>query len=623
MCGIAGIWSVDGSAAPLEIVRLMAQSMRHRGPDGAGECASGPGAIGMVRLSIIDIASGQQPFSNETGDIHLVCNGEIYNYKSLRSQMEARGHRFRSHSDVEVILHLYEEYGTGAFALLNGMFAVLILDQQQGRIVAARDHYGQKPLYWAKHGERYLFASEVRALKSAGFSAGKPDPEAISNYLFYRYVPGPGTGFKDVEKLAPGEWITISAGGAIERERFFQPWYASTRTRIRHSPEELWSRFRDAVERHLMSERPLGVFLSGGVDSACTVAAMRELGHNHVRTYAIGFDDFPDSEGNDAARIARYFGCEHRTITVAPDQFWSNLSAAAASVEEPMADWVNVFTGILARESVKEVTVVLFGEGADEILAGYDSIVDRYQWDMVRKFWWSVRAPHLTGGAERILRGKFRTGLRRMNLQGVDELREYRFTMTGELNLKAIPGEVLNPDYLSHDPLESVIGEFYRRSAIQDYVGLMLAGMQEHWLPNDILLKADKMTMMHSLEGRCPFLDRDFTAWCAGLSVRDYFGFHSGRIQGKMILKRAAAKRIPLDVFAPKKGFASPVLTWFRGPLRSQFSSTLLDENAFASSIVSNRYRKELLDSAMAGNDGAIWKAWILVNLNIWAGNCL
>src|ERR1022692_1768170 len=339
MCGIAGLFRADSRAVNEAEVQQMVARMVHRGPDGEGVCVSGPIGLGMRRLAIIDVQGGNQPIWNEDHTIAIVCNGEIYNHQSLRTRLEQKGHRFRTHSDVEVILHLYEDCGENCFAQLNGMFSVAIATFGEQKLVLARDRFGQKPLYYWNGLEGLAFASELKVLAAMPAFPRDLSRNALASFLNYRYIPAPLSVFEHAQKLPPGSYLVAAGNGVQQIRRYWQIQFNPAEHRNGRPVEgEMREQLTQSVNRHMMSERPLGVFLSGGLDSSAIVWCMHELGHRQIHTYTVGFEGSEENEFDNARRVARQFNTNHHEVTLTADEFWEGLSAAAYSLDEPMAD---------------------------------------------------------------------------------------------------------------------------------------------------------------------------------------------------------------------------------------------------------------------------------------------
>ncbi len=595
----------------------MTEALRHRGPDGAGLHVQGPLGLAMTRLAIIDVAGGQQPIFNEDRTLAMVCNGEIYNHSVLRSQLERSGHIFRTHSDVEVILHLYEEHGANCFSHLNGMFAAAIADFRNNRMILGRDPFGQKPLYIWRGGQQIAFASELKALTRLPSFPNKLSGQALGSFLTFRYVPAPLSIFDDVQKLPPGSYAAIDPSGRCEVRRYWQIDLAENgRSRDRNGCDQMRRQLMEAVDRHLMSERPLGVFLSGGLDSSAIVACMHLAGHRNIHTYTVGFEGFIDNEFHNAAKVAKAFQTSHREVLLSADQFWDSLDAVAYFSDEPLADLTTVPLYHLAQHASREVVVVLSGEGSDELLGGYEGMEDiRRQFDRLR----AVRP--LAPLARPFLRYPLPDGVRRRlhTLCGSDAdylaRNVYSMTMVFDESFKRrhVLGGLVNGDSLQ--PLS----DYYRSRQGWHGANLYLGGLTEWWLPDDLLHKADRMTMAHSVELRCPFLDLELARYCAGLGLDEKVKTSREEPSRKIVLKKAFDEVLPAGIACQrKKGFGIPVYSWLRGVYAGRARAELARADRLGSSLLNRNTREGLLERAVGGDRRSQRQVWSLIILNKW-----
>jgi asparagine synthase (glutamine-hydrolysing) len=578
MCGIAGELRLRlGVPASPERVRAMCDVMVHRGPDDFGGFAQAEVALGMRRLSIVDVAGGHQPLGNEDGSVQVVCNGEIYNCGALRAELEARGHRFRSRSDVEVIAHLYEDEGVDAIRRLEGMFAFALWDARHHRLVLGRDRFGIKPLYLAIGPDRILFGSEAKCLLAGGLSP-EIDPQALHDYLTLGYVPDPASIFAGAEQLPAAHVLVAEPTDGAARLRVERYWtlvgHASSGERRSEAEwqEEILRTLRAAVESHLMSDVPLGVFLSGGLDSGSIVALMHELGVHPIRTFTIGFEESTYSEVHLARQVAERFGTEHHELVVRPDAT-TLLPRLVRHFDEPFADSTAVPTWYLAELARRHVTVVLSGEGGDEILAGYETYRARWFASVYR------RLPRLVGAGlvPRVVRSlpvsharasfdykakKFVAGAYLSPATGhlwwMTMLHEdVKAALYASRNGGTNGHPALAPTARLYEALwrESDGGELDRLQ----YIDTAL------YLPGDLLVKTDRMTMAHSLEARVPFLDRAVVE----LARRVPAGLRLRRLRTKYMLRRAMAGRLPDAILRQRKlGFNLPIAGWLAQELR-------------------------------------------------------
>jgi asparagine synthase (glutamine-hydrolysing) len=598
MCGIAGILRLDGAPADAGALARMLTALAHRGPDGEGIEAAGPGALGHRRLAIIDPAGGRQPLLNEDGSMGLVCNGEIYNYRALRAELEGHGHRFRSASDSEVALHAYEQWGEAGVERLRGMFALAVMDWGRQRLFLARDALGIKPLLWLQGDGFVAFASELQALRTLDGVRWRIDREALDLYLRLHHIPAPATIFAGVAKLAPGTRLTIScAGGAGEPQRWWRPRFAPLAGRT----AEQWSAaaaaaLDESVASHLVADVPVGAFLSGGLDSAAVVAAMAVAGVAPLRTFTIGFAEQEFDERGPAAAVAARWGAEHHHEEVRLDAL-ELLPGLVRHFGEPFGDSSAVpafYAARLARGSVK---VVLSGDGGDELFAGYDHHRDWLRW--------------LSPGPARRLAGALLPQAYpppRADVQGwlrvlaATSARERRLLWRAEL---APAGAAIPAAHAS----------------------ALAAGIPEHplslaqaldlqvYLPGDLLAKVDITSMMHGLEVRTPFADLRMAEFAATIPPALQAGMVGGRWQGKLLLRRALAQRYPAAMLAGRKrGFAVPLARWFApgGPLHGALQERLLDPRSPLRSLFRPRAISALVRARRAG------PLWLLLVLDEW-----
>src|SRR5438876_7396187 len=527
MCGICGVVAANGSADP-DRVAAMSATLVHRGPDSSGEFCDGTAALGARRLSIIDLDTGDQPIANEDGTLHVVQNGEIYNYRELRRELERAGHRFRTHGDTEVLLHLYEQHGDGFAERLRGMFAVAIWDVPRRRLVLARDRFGIKPLYYREAGGELAFASELRALPR-----GEIDLDALEAFLAFNSIPAPLTIFREARKLPPGH-LLVWEGGTVAVERFARP--APARANEERTEEEaelveeLRARLRDSVRAHLVSDVPVGVLLSGGVGSSLLAALAAEEASEPLRTFSIGFEERSFDELADARLVAERYGTRHRELVVRPDAALL-LPALADAFDEPFADSSALPTYLVSQLASEDVKVALSGEGGDELFGGYYT----YAADLL--------ASHF-GGLARLARPMVER-LPSSDARASFDYRAKRFVRAAHLPpLERHHGwkEIFSADARAEltvrrsdlDPVNLLRARFAETEGAD-----LLAPLQDvdlgTYLVDDLLVKTDRASMAHSLEARVPFLDPVVTNFALALPSR-----HKVRGLRKKVLLRKA-----------------------------------------------------------------------------------
>jgi asparagine synthase (glutamine-hydrolysing) len=613
MCGIAGAVSLDlRTPADAAAVARMAAALRHRGPDDEGLLADGPVALGHTRLSILDTsAAGHQPMLSADGAHAIVLNGEIYNYKDLRRELASRGHVFRTGTDTEVALAAYREHGIEFLRRLDGMFALALWDRRAERAIVARDPVGIKPLYVRTAGGALWFASELRALLAAPGASCALDPASVAHYFARQYVGGEASIVKDVARLAPGTALVVTASG-VRRETFWRypgdaGCEASERPlggaresrrdgapRAAH-PDDLLALLSDAVRAHLQSDVPVGVFLSGGIDSSLVAALIARHAAAPMPAYTVAVAGARGvDETLEARRVAEACGLEHHPLLVGAREALAALPALAAALDEPIGDYALLPTHLLAREARRRVTVVLTGEGADELFGGYP----RYA-HFVRCAW-RARVP-LAGAPWQRECGDYaatRVFERR-------ELARLLAPIAAELPRDAPP----RVDLLARAH-GARGGDLVNRMLAVDFAG---------WLPDDLLAKVDRATMLASLEARVPYLDRRVVEWVAARPGREKI---AGRALKRM-LRAAAAGVVPAATIArPKHGFTVPVGAWLRGELRALLGDTLGSAACRARGVAEPRVVARLLDGLDAhGRNGL--RLWCLLVFELWCRSAL
>jgi asparagine synthase (glutamine-hydrolysing) len=621
MCGIAGELRVTiGERASAARVAAMCDAMVHRGPDDRGQFTSDEVALGMRRLSIVDVAGGRQPLASEDGSVQVVCNGEIYNHAVLRAELTARGHRFRTQSDVEVIAHLYEEEGPDAAARLEGMFAFALWDARAHRLLLGRDPIGIKPLYVAETAERLLFGSEAKCLLAGGLEP-RLDAQALHDYLTLGYVPDPASIFAGVRQLAPGHVLVAEPGRGGGRTREVRYWHlrghvdAGDERPAAAWQAELLETLRAAVESHLMSDVPLGVFLSGGLDSGTIVALMHELGVHPIRTFTIGFGDRSYDELHLARQVAERYGTEHHELVVRPDAA-TLLPTLTRHFDEPFADSTALPVWYVSELARRHVKVVLCGEGGDEVLAGYETY---RAWRYASAY---ARLPRALGARlVPALVGRLPVSHARVSF----DFKARRF-VTGAY-LPPAAAHLWWKTILSEDAKEAVYAATPR---LEPTVRLFEALWAESdgdpldrlqyidtalYLPGDLLVKADRMSMAHSLEARVPFLDRRVVELGRRIPSRL-------RLRGlttKYLLRRAMAGRLPAAALQGRKlGFNVPMAGWLAGELHDFAHDVLSPGRLRRQGLLDPRAVGRLLEEHATRRADRSHALWALLVLVVW-----
>lgn len=619
MCGIAGFWT-DGAEADRQLLRRMCARLKHRGPDAYGESRRGRVALGHQRLSIIDLEGGAQPMANEDGSLEVVFNGEIYNFQQLRRELAAKGHRFRTRSDTEVLLHLYEEEGEQMPERLNGMFAFAIWDESRQQMFLARDRLGKKPLYYSMQvpGMRLCFASELKPfLEIAGF-AGKLNPQAVADFLAFGYIPDPDTIYAGVAKLEPGHSLLVGRQG-FRLRRYWRPHFEEDRRiALEDAVDEIRALAADAVERRMVSDVPLGAFLSGGVDSSAVTGLMAAQASGRVKTFSIGFSDARFDELEYAAIGARRNGTEHYTEVVTPEVL-EVLEKLTEHFDEPFGDSSAVPMLYLARMTRQHVTVALSGDGADELFAGYR----RYRYGVIEE-----RLRGLFPGFFRrtVIRAAgawypkfdylpqvFRAKTLLMNV--AREIADAYFTsMTAfrDEGLAAVLSTEMRRAVGGYDPRAAYRERFEAVAHLGPLEQMQWVDLQTY-LPGDILVKADRATMAYSLESRSPWLDYRM----AELACRLPSGMKLRGRTGKYVFKKAMEPYVPAQLLARKKmGFSVPLAGWFRTSLKPLFEAVVLADGAEGMLAVSEVLR--LWQEHQSGLHNHDKKLWNLLMLGLW-----
>ena len=619
MCGIAGFVESSDAPAPFApdegraLVHRMCDVIRHRGPDDEGVWVEEGVALGMRRLSIIDLSTGHQPIHNEDRTVWIVFNGEIYNFPELRRELEAAGHRFYTSTDTEAIVHAYEQWGTSAIAKLRGMFGLAIWDTRTRSLLVARDRIGIKPIHYATVNGRLYFGSELKSLLEAPDLPRDVDLDALDHYLSFLYTPRDGSIFKSVRKLPPGHLLTWRDGQlAIQ-----QYWQMPATERFRGSEADAVRALRgvlaDAVTCHLLSDVPLGAFLSGGIDSSLVVGLMAETSGARVKTFSIGFDEPAFDELEHARRVAEHFGTEHHEFVVKPDAI-SILDALVSHFDEPFADSSAIPTWYVSEMARRHVTVVLSGDGGDELFGGYDRYVphprvvafDRYSPRALRRVA-AIAAAQLPHGA----RGK--NFLRHVGRddQGryLDAIRFFGADEKPALLTADVRRQLDGPDP------ETRLARHFERFADLPWPSQMMRFDAETYLPEDVLTKVDRMSMAHSIESRVPLLDNEVITFAASLPAS--LKIKNGR--RKHVLKEVAATLLPREILDRRKqGFGVPLGTWFRGNLRELFADTLLSPASLQRGYFQPAFVRQIVDEHLSGKRDHTLRLWQLVVFERW-----
>lgn len=624
MCGIAGlIWQDPARPGDAAAARAMARALAHRGPDGEGVEVVGPAALGHRRLAVIDVSpAGAQPMPNEDGTVWVVFNGEVYDFQAHRDRLEARGHRFRSRTDSEVLVHLYEEHGPDLVERLRGMFAFALWDARAGRLLLARDRAGEKPLHYRADPDAFRFASEPAGLLADPTAPPPaPDPVGLHHYLHYGYVPSPLSAFVGGRKLPPAHLLEWSPGQPARVRRYWRPTFRGPHVASRDAlTHELKARLAESVRLQLVADVPVGAFLSGGIDSGLVVATMSGLRRDPVRTFTIGFDEAAYDERALARLVAERQRTAH-TERVVPAEAASLLPLLVRRYGEPFADSSAVPTYRLAQVAREQVTVALSGDGGDELFAGYL----RHTANDAARVYGHLPRPLRTALAGLVERLPHRPRPR-------DPLRYLkRFVRSFEdqdvAGRNAAWGLAIKPEAaaalyapafaeeVAHvDPLEAYRARFREADATCDEERVLWADFALY-LPDDILVKVDVATMAHGLESRAPLLDHVLVEWAMRVPLREKVRL--GR--RKRLLRRLARRLLPPAVArAPKRGFAVPIDAWFRGPLVPLLRDLVLAPDARTRAVLDPRAVEGLLDQHLARAWDWHHELWAVLWLEVW-----
>ncbi|HUZ85701.1 MAG TPA: asparagine synthase (glutamine-hydrolyzing), partial [Candidatus Baltobacterales bacterium] len=604
-----------------ELVARMCSAMVHRGPDDEGTIQVDGVALGMRRLSIIDLEGGHQPIHNEDSTLWVVQNGEIYNHVELREHLLAAGHTFYTHSDTEVLVHGYEEWGEDLVGRLNGMFAFALLDRGRGTLFLARDRMGIKPLHYAIDGRRLVFASELKALLRDPALRKGIDPVALDEYLAYEFVPSPRSIVRGVSKLRPGHTLTWSVKeGAARLRRYWAPELSVAGNRRERSLDEECDELRavlsESVRKELISDVPLGVFLSGGIDSSAVTAMMTRLGGD-VKSFSVGFAERSFDEAPYAREVARHLGTEHHELTLEPSMLLDLIPRLPTLLDEPLGDASIIPTYLLSAFTRRYVKVAVGGDGGDELFGGYPTLQAH------RLAGYYMRAPRLLreGLVEPVVR---RLPVSRDNLSF--DFRAKRFVAgarypVAERHQRWMGsfGPEERAAMLSGDVREQVsrhAGSAGMDSAQSlDPLDQVLMMDMRMYLENDILVKLDRSSMMASLEGRVPLLNNDFVAYATRLPLN----LKLRGMRSKFLLKRALRGILPDRILErPKKGFGIPVAHWFRGPLKEQMLSVLAPERISREGFFDAGFVGSLIDDHLSGRRDNRKQLWTLFAFELW-----
>jgi asparagine synthase (glutamine-hydrolysing) len=594
----------------------------HRGPDDEGLFVKDGTGLGMRRLSIIDVAGGHQPVFNEDKSIWIVFNGEIYNFPELRPELESRGHRFSTHSDTEVIVHLYEEMGAECVQKLRGMFAFALYDQREKRLLLARDRFGKKPLHYALDGGRLYFGSEIKAILAVAPELAKVNQEALLQYMYFGYIPDPLTAFTPIQKLPPGHLLEFEKGQIRIRKYWDLPRYSTHQPRSEEEClEELEWRLAEAVRMRLISEVPLGALLSGGTDSSTVVALMARASSSPVKTFTIGFkhDDF--NESHYARIVAQRFGTDHHELILEPNVV-ETVETLTRSLEEPFGDSSMLPTYYVSCMARQHVTVALAGDGGDEVFAGYDRYgihARRRIFEHVPDAVWRWYREYLYPRLPEAMHGRkfaYNVSLpwRERYVDGVSFLPAFEREMPLLSDeFRAQVSGIENP--------QNILFRYFEQAPADDPVSQMLYVDTKTYMTADILTKVDRMSMAASLEVRAPILDHVFVEWATGLPPEWKL---RGRKQKYILTKLAERVGVPKEaLYRRKQGFALPLVHWIRNELKDLLMTVLLEPRTVQRGYFNPDGVRRLLEEHFSGRRVHSQRIWRLLMFEMWHRNFL
>lgn len=579
MCGICGVWDSEENIDK-ELVNSMTDALDHRGPDDSGVFVDKNIGLGHKRLSIIDLSSGRQPIHNEDGTLWIIYNGEFYNFREEREKLEEKGHKFSTNTDTEVALHLYEEYGSECVLRMNGMFAFAIYDSTLKRIFLARDRLGIKPLVYFFDGRRFAFASEIKSLLRDPYIEREVDLKAVNDFFRFGFIPAPNTIFKNIKKLPPAHTLVFQQNKTYIREY----WDIDCSFKQKANLEsQLKLKLKESIKRRLVSDVPLGAFLSGGVDSSAVVGLMSKLVPDPIKTFSIGFENQEFDELKYAKIVAETFSTDHKEFVVKPATF-DMFAKLVYYLDEPFADPSILPTAIISNLASKHVKVVLTGDGGDELFAGYD----RYQKGRVEGIY--SRLPGFVKDSASFM---FKKNERYNRILSLGNIRddEHRFFETNSLFTSEERHCLLN------NPMQNPISIFHKSNA-STLLDKQLYADMKFLLPNQFLKKVDCATMSNSLEARVPFLDHEFVEFAASIPANKKLKL----LETKHILKKAVSTYVPKEViYRKKQGFSVPVGEWFRTDLKETVHDLILGDRTRSRNYFDFKYIEKLWNQHQNG----------------------
>jgi len=619
MCGIVGYLRLDGQPVDSSIIDRMCRTIIHRGPDDMGVYIGENIGIGMRRLSIIDLQTGKQPMSNEDGRLQIVFNGEIYNYRELKSELVSRGHQFRTDSDTEVILHLYEEYSTECLAHLIGMFAFAIWDQEKRELFCARDRLGIKPFYYFTDGARLIFASELKAILEEKDLHAKLDLQALSQFITFEFIPFPPTLFDNIKKMPPGYFMLANSGG-VTLHHYWHPEEVEEKKRSENeAAEELYSLLKDAVRLRLRSDVPFGAFLSGGIDSGSVVGLMSELLDSRVRTFSIGFENQSYNELNYARRVAERFDTDHTERVLNPSAI-ELIEEIVDHLDDPIGDFSVFPTYLVSKMAREKVKVILSGDGGDELFGGYDTYVAQKVYGYYSKMPSAARERFVVPLVKMLSPTSRKKGIINKVKRFVEgacyaeryEHFRWMIHMNPERNGDVFCAEISRG--ISTDDTFDFIENYLNGNRLNGLNRSMFLDIKTY-LVDDILVKVDRMSMAASLEVRVPFLDHRVVEFALSvpqeLKIRNF--------KTKYLLKRMARRLLPGNIVnRPKQGFSIPIKNWLKGPLRPMMTDLLSHDRLARQGIFNPGYVDTLMKEHIQNEENHSHRLWSLMLFQLW-----
>jgi asparagine synthase (glutamine-hydrolysing) len=617
MCGISGIWNYKtGQPVEMEKLRLITELLAHRGPDGEGYHTSQDLGLGHRRLSIIDLEGGGQPMCNEDGSVWIVFNGEIYNYPELRQRLQGRGHTFRTNSDTEAIVHLYEDFGVACFEKLRGMFALALWDASKQQLVLARDRIGIKPLFYGLGKNGIVFGSELKCIQASGLVEIEVEPTAIADLFTFFYVPGPKTVYRNVYSLDPGSYLRIDQRGIYKQKYWDLSGEQLNLSSEREYEERLLTVLRESVESHLLSDVPLGAFLSGGVDSSSVVALMSQFVAEPVATFTMGFEEQEYDEMPRARTVARRFACSHheQTVTAEPAKLLTRL---AGYYDQPFPDHSSIPTYYVSQLARRHLKVVLSGDGGDETFAGYSRYRRQHALERIRR---SVPAAFLfpfrswIGNREN---GALPERLRRVLHQAAIGARDgylHGISIADQALRNRIFSADLKQELAGYDPLDT-FRDIYNRAPGRDFLSKISYLDVKTYLVDDVLTKVDRASMANSLEVRVPLLDHHVVEFAFSLPL--HMKLRHGK--GKYLLRKTMSSLLTSDFVNQRKmGFRIPFVPWMRGSLRT-WAEDVLFHDSQASPFINRPALRQVWNSFQHGRDHLGDLMGVMLSLALWS----